>query len=347
MSEAFPFQMDHHYGYDFGEWGSAPRKPLIECDMAHRGELMDSVIGPDVVTGKPTVYHIVRCELCIATHVWPLPPPESLAQYYEREFYQTDKPDMITRYERDADWWLTCVHNPLLDACVRHGQLPHDPKLLDIGAGPGLMLRAAGERDWITRGIEPSPVCAERLHQRNEVIYHGTLETYMESAQRRVWGLYDVLVLYETLEHCPCPEETLLHCYDLLAPGGMLVICVPNDFSPLQLLACEKFNLPRYWLAPPQHLFYFTPKTLQLLVRRCGFTICEMRGTYPLERFMLADDICYVGNDKLGRRCHETRMQYEHTFFAEGRWDELEAEYRANITQRIGREIVCVAKKVA
>ena len=69
------FQMEHHFSTDYGEWGSAPRGPLIRCDRAHQGELMDSVIGPDVTTGKPMVYHILRCELCIAIHAWPLPKP--------------------------------------------------------------------------------------------------------------------------------------------------------------------------------------------------------------------------------------------------------------------------------
>lgn len=58
------FQMAWHDNpYTYPEWGSTPRGPLIRCDGAHQGELMDSVIGPDVVTGKSMVYHVLRCEL--------------------------------------------------------------------------------------------------------------------------------------------------------------------------------------------------------------------------------------------------------------------------------------------
>lgn len=64
LDAQYDFQLAWHDNpHTYPEWGSSPRGPLIRCDAAHQGELMDSVIGPDVVTGKPMVYHVVRCEL--------------------------------------------------------------------------------------------------------------------------------------------------------------------------------------------------------------------------------------------------------------------------------------------
>jgi 2-polyprenyl-3-methyl-5-hydroxy-6-metoxy-1,4-benzoquinol methylase len=58
----------------------------------------------------------------------------------------------------------------------------------------------------------------------------GTLEDYMAF---RDWCpkeimTWDVLYLYEVLEHHPNPEAILLDCYELLNPGGIMVICVPG-----------------------------------------------------------------------------------------------------------------------
>lgn len=349
--------MAHHDGDDYSEWGSAPRKPLVQLDMAHKGEWMASVIGPDVSTGKPMVYQVLRCELCIATHVWPLPQQEALATYYTKEFYQADKPDYVERYERDREWWERCVHGPILDTCetylhrerlIRTGT---PPRFLDIGSGPGIALDCAMNRGYDTMGIEPNAWLCDELRNHGHYMRQGTLEQFGDSAFEVFYGgeeikrqKFDALMAYEVLEHQPCPEEFLLRCYDLLEVGGVIVVVVPNDYSPIQLAAQAKLGLASYWLAPPQHLFYFTPKTLQLLVRRCGFAIRQMRGTFPLDKFLL-QDYNYIGDDRLGRLVHGWRMQDELHAVHTGQWKQREQEYTMNMTQRIGREIVCIAQK--
>ncbi len=213
--------------------------------------------------------------------------------------------------------------------------------VLEIGAGPGIALDVAASYEWCTYAIEPSPLCATRLETLHHV-FHGTLEDFGASTHARY---FTMLYLYEVLEHQPCPEAFLLQCYELLAPGGVMVICVPNDYSPVQFTACEKLHLLHYWLAPPQHLHYFSPKMLQLLVRRCGFSIVDMRGTYPLERFLLGGRN-YIGNDTIGREIHQIRMQDELFVLQSGLWPARERQYRRNMTeQRLGREIVCLVQK--
>lgn len=340
------FQLAWHVGDDWPEWGSAPHKPLVQLDMGHKGEWLESVIGPDVATGKPMVYHVLRCELCIATHVWPLPPPEALAKYYATQFYERDKPDYVARYETDREWWEKCVHQPILQQCADllycNGVEADQVSFLDIGSGPGLALDCAKRLGWQTNGIEPHAGLCQAVSQRGHLMRQGTFETTM--------GLYStaiahVLYAYEVLEHQPCPDDFLLRCYDLLEKDGVLVCVVPNDYSPIQLAAQVKFGLPSYWLAPPQHLFYWTPKTLQLCVRRAGFQILDMRGTFPIDKFLLEEGRNYIGDDAMGRRCHTYRMQDELYAVEHGQWAQREQEYRFNLIQRIGREIVCIARK--
>ena len=345
------FQLAWHVGDDWPEWGSAPRKPLVQFDMAHKGEWLESVIGPDVVTGKPMVYQVLRCELCIGIHVWPLPDPAALAKFYAEQFYQVEKPDYVARYQADRPWWEQCVHGPILTHC--RTLLPLDAlwdgiRFLDIGAGPGIALDCAQRLDWQTWGIEPHKGLCEALRQRGHSMHEGPLETLPSGPLLFPFDDHarvHVLMAYEVLEHQPCPEDFLLRCYDLLEPGGLLICVVPNDYSPIQLAAQKKLSLTSYWLAPSQHLFYWTPKTLQLCVRRAGFQILDMRGTFPLDKFLLEEGRNYIGDDAMGRRCHTFRMQDELYAVEHGQWAQREQEYRHNLTQRVGREIVCLARK--
>lgn len=340
----YDFQMAHHDSSDWPEWGSAPRRPLVQFDGAHAGEWLDSVIGDDPSTGDKCIYHIVRCELCIMTHVWPIPHPEALNEYYRAMFYQVDKADMVARYEQDRVWWERCVHEPILnDVCalmVKYATFPTIPTLLDIGAGVGIALDSAKKLyGFQTYGIEPNEDLCADLSLRGHRMTCGNLQDHTGGKR------YHCLYLYETLEHLPYPEESLLQCYDMVEPGGIIAVVVPNDYNPIQCEAVRTMGIKPWWLAPPQHLNYFTPKTLQLLVRRCGFTLRDMRGTYPIDQHILKGEN-YIGNDVLGRNIHRRRMQDELNIALNGHWQGRESVYRQNIANRIGREIVAIAQKM-
>jgi predicted SAM-dependent methyltransferase len=190
-----------------------------------------------------------------------------------------------------------------------------------------------------TSGIEPNRFVAEQARARGHEVFCLTLDTFSANDDR-----WHIITAYEVLEHQSCPEEFLLRCHDLLEPGGILAVVVPNDCSPLQYAAIKKLGISPWWYAPPQHLFYWTPKTLQLQMRRCGFTILDMRGTYPIDQALLNGQN-YIGNDVLGREVHTQRMQWELDMVHQGQWSQVEDEYRSNLQCRIGREIVCIARK--
>ena len=332
--------MDSHFSADYPEWGSAPRGPLVRLDRAHQGEWMGSVIGKDPVTGEPMVYQLLRCELCILLHLWPLPSEEALRTFYAREFYQTAHPDYLARYEADRAWWALCMHGPLLNSLRDASQdLSGSPRILDVGAGPGLLLDEARRRGWTTEALEPSLPCATRLRARGHRVLDGSLLDIPKET-------YDCLTMWEVLEHVPNPEETLLDVWNVLQPGGVLGLVVPNEWTPGQLEACRRFGVSRWWIAAPEHLNYFTPKTLQLVARRAGFQQVTMRSTYPMvEQFLLTEGRCYVGNDSLGRACHQERMAREMAQMRAGQWATMETEYIANVAMRRGRELVYVGRK--
>lgn len=338
------FQLAGHTDRDtYPEWGSAPRRPLVKFDMAHQGEWMESVIGQSVETGEPMVYHIVRCELCVLTHIWPIPSTEGLARYYRDTFYQEEKKGYLERSLEDARWWTECTYKPLLRQCTMHVRLdcPEEDRIrfLDIGSGPGLALDTARAMGWHTTGIEPHAGLCERGTAQGHVMLHGTIDT-ADLANKK----YDVIGLYEVLEHSREPEELIRRCWELLDTNGVLYVAVPSDYNPLQYAACQQHNLFHYWISIPDHINYFTPATLKLLVRRCGFQLRHIHMTYPMEQFLLDGDV-YVGNPVVGRACHKKRMTFELEQARIGDWNKLEQQYVLNVERRIGREIVAVFVK--
>lgn len=350
----FDYLIETHNSTDWFEWGSAARGPLVQFDGAHAGEWLTSIIGAEPTDlERQRIYHIVRCELCILTHVWPLPSQEELDAYYEGAFYRSAGAHEHAQHVRDKQWWEEAVYAPLLGTCVsllKQQGCDWPFWLCDVGAGYGLALDTAQGWGWITSGVEPDVGCVNRLQRRGHDMYWGTLQQAMRkktngSRSTDRWKP-DVWLLWETLEHQRNPEEYLLDLYDAMRPRSLLVLSVPNDFSPLQLAARDKYKLPYYWLTPPVHLHYFTPKTLQLVVRRAGFKILDMRGTYPLEQHMLDEDgACYVGNTALWQQYTDIKIAREIEAVHTNKWEELVAEYRENLATRIGRSIVCIAQR--
>jgi 2-polyprenyl-3-methyl-5-hydroxy-6-metoxy-1,4-benzoquinol methylase len=164
-----------------------------------------------------------------------------------------------------------------IDRVRRHFHIPlellGDPprpgaRLLDVGCGPGLFIRAAAERGWAGEGVEVSAGLA--AYARN-IAGVPVREETIESAALSD-GAYDAVVLLDVLEHVREPGAVLEKAARILRPGGKLIVGTP-DFRSLSRLI-----LGRNWavLSPAEHLFYFTAPTLARILEGAGF---EVRGT--------------------------------------------------------------------
>lgn len=310
-------------------WGCAPKSTNYVRYGCHEGEII----------GEKNGYLIIHCRVCILNHVANLPTEEFLAEYYAKQFYTFSKPDYVERYERDRDWWemhhnytIQQVRSLLWDRTVL--------SVIDVGSGPGIFLDCAKNAGFETYGVEPCDEIAELSRKRGHHVWTGVLKDQP--------GKYDMVNAYEVLEHVPDPEGFLDICRGMLNPGGVLCVTVPNDYNLLQLEAQKRLGLKEWWLAPPEHLNYFEPKSLQLMVRRVGFKVRDIRTTFPLERFLL-DGMNYIGNDEVGREIHAARKHYEYIEMRLGRWEQLMETYRDQCSDpysgTIGREIVLIATK--
>jgi 2-polyprenyl-3-methyl-5-hydroxy-6-metoxy-1,4-benzoquinol methylase len=79
---------------------------------------------------------------------------------------------------------------------------------------------------------------------------------------------FDAISLFDVLEHLLAPVRTLRACIDLLAPGGILFLYVPNYDSASRLL----MGSDAHFIWPTHHLNYYTPATIRDLMSRNGLT---------------------------------------------------------------------------
>ena len=294
--------------------------------------------GPIIETSADGTLRVMQCSACGFAHVQPLPDEKMTADYYQAgAFYSSNSPRDWFDLEIVELPYHRLVYADWLDTLAAYTDKPPDEPLsiLDVGCGSGWFLDSARLKGWETTGIEPAPQ-ARALAEEKGLHILSTLE---EAPKHH----YDAAAMILVLEHLTRPLRTLRNVRERLCDKGVLLIQVPNDFSPLQDVARKIHDLPAWFICHP-HVGYFQPATLRALVEDAGFEVVETRTTYPMEQFLLSGRQ-YVGNEELGRACFRERMAYETALYQHGQIELLRQTQRAYFEQGIGREIVMVGVK--
>jgi len=205
-------------------------------------------------------YEVQRCGNCGMGKTMPFPSDEELEELYSASNYR-DK-DKGKRFIPPMEWLVGLLRNRRLRAIERFIK---KGTILDIGCGRGLLLKAARESGWEVYATEHNKDSASHaadilgIDVRSDDIRNAGFES----------GSFDVISLWHVLEHLQDPQGVIEKCHDLLKPGGLLVIAVPN-FASLQAIVSG-----RHWfhLDVPYHLYHFKLHSLEKLIGRSGFRI--------------------------------------------------------------------------
>ncbi len=139
-------------------------------------------------------------------------------------------------------------------------------RMIDVGSGMGLTLDILQQIGWEVSGIELDPHAAAA---RPELpVFVGDLSTIKIPE-----GSVDVVRAWHVVEHLRDPLEALQRMRGWLAPGGELILGVPNIDSAMRWWFRERWGGWRY----PYHLYHFTPETIRALVMRAGFSEVRVR----------------------------------------------------------------------
>jgi len=176
----------------------------------------------------------------------------------ERAFYKT-----FTRYLAD------------IESCVL------GRRLLDIGCGTGIFLQVARDRGWDCCGIDISPHAVELARGRLGVpIEAGKLENGLFANER-----FDVVTMWDVIEHLDDPVKMLQEVYHRLNPGGLFIAETPDEEFLVRTLVKLFYRagvgiaqfFPKYFYYQ-DHLFYFSLRSLSRLLQASGpFTIIKVQ----------------------------------------------------------------------
>ena len=134
--------------------------------------------------------------------------------------------------------------------------------LLDIGCGEGFFLFNASRAGYITKGIELSQDAVE--YARRE--FGLDVEAKPFEGLRFSEGHFDVITMWQVLEHVPYPLAILKEVHRILKPEGLLVTSTPNiEGIPAKILG------KRWWNVRCLHINQFTVKTLTTILMNIGF----------------------------------------------------------------------------
>lgn len=151
---------------------------------------------------------------------------------------------------------------------------------LEVGSYVGAFLAAAREQGWNFEGLDVNPDVNEYVRSRGFVVHDGDLESF-RAADRS----FDAIAIWNTFDQLPDPRAALRASLDLLRPGGVLALRVPNGACYARWRPLLKGSTPRTAFATRllahnnlltfPYRFGFTPRSLTRLLRDTGFG--EMR----------------------------------------------------------------------
>lgn len=146
--------------------------------------------------------------------------------------------------------------------------IPQKGSVLDIGTASGSFLAAARKRGWDVHGCELNKWM---VHWGNKH-YGLSIEQGTVFDQKYRAESFDLVTLWDVIEHTPDPAKVVHECNRILKQHGVLVINYPDIGSWIARL------MKRKWLfLTSVHLYYFTQDTMQRLLEQAGFEVVLLR----------------------------------------------------------------------
>jgi 2-polyprenyl-3-methyl-5-hydroxy-6-metoxy-1,4-benzoquinol methylase len=268
----------------------------------------------------------------------PTPSPEEITKFYADEFYTGEYKNFndssLEVQVQDKDFfegkWLDIYENFL----EIKKKINKNTSILDIGCGWSQALIFFKKKGLECYGFDPAIEAVQYGCKKGLNIKHAGLDGMDVFEGKK----FDIVTMFNVLEHLADPVKALKQIKKILKPKGILVVDVPNEFNDFQLAGRDTHNLKNWWIAPPNHLNYFSKDSLVKLLESLSFSVKICESSFPLEMFLLFGDN-YVTNRKLGSESHKKRVAFEMNLRKFNKKLTLKNFYRALANINLGRQI--------
>ena len=247
-----------------------PRMRSVSCNLCDADDTR--TIRESTGEGR-----IVRCRRCGLAYVSPRLAIDPRQQYESDEYHEkselaTGRPG-YTSYSSDRPVLFPYFGRRAAEIA----SLKPGGRLLEIGAASGYFLEQARNHGLRPEGIEPSRACQRAIRDELHLpVVAGSIEEAAIDPRT-----YDVVALFQTIEHFDDPRGAVLKVARWLKPGGLIVMTTPNRDGWFARLAGRRW----FEYKPREHLYYFDSTTIARMLESVGFDrIVVMRDPnhYPV-----------------------------------------------------------------
>jgi SAM-dependent methyltransferase len=208
-------------------------------------------------------YEVVRCPACGFLYRHPGIQPDRLGELYAGKYSKFLTGHYSEKRRRRYELGMEAFAPTFAAGTGR--------RLLDFGCGAGQFLDLAQARGFEVYGVDLSQDAIDTARERHPHAHFGAPLDVPEIAA----GGFDVITMWSVLAHLATPVEDLTMLRSLLAPGGRLLILTVNANSLYLKAVGERWNgFTR------NHLKFYGPETLGVLLRRAGFSDVVFKPMY-------------------------------------------------------------------
>lgn len=266
------------------------------------------------------------------------PSKEELRVYYAERYFQNNQGNYRSEYSPEERAY---IENKLAQRAQIVNKLTHGRvgSMLDVGCGEGFAMAYFHRHGWTVEGLDYSQSGVAAMNpQCLSALTTGDVDTLLQH-KSCLGQKYDLIWLSNVLEHVPDPIGLMSQMQELLNEAGVLVVTVPNDFSPVQRELIRQGHITEeFWVAPPDHLSYFDESSLRAVGAVTGYQIQHLIGDFPIDMFLYHPGSNYVADRSLGPAAHRARVQLEN-LLSERSIQEVNDFYEAMARVGLGRDL--------
>jgi SAM-dependent methyltransferase len=152
---------------------------------------------------------------------------------------------------------------------------PPGSRVLDIGTAGGAFLEAARQLGYDAYGMEPSQYLVEQARRRGLKVDQGTIDNHGFEPSS-----FDLICLWDVLEHLSDPRASLREIARLLKPDGVVLINYP-DIGTLQARLAGR----RFWWLLSVHLQHFDRRSIRDICSRVGLEVFHFQRYWQILEF--------------------------------------------------------------
>lgn len=179
----------------------------------------------------------------------------------------SEHPGTYPTHDREINKRKKRVTKILTSAAQKSSQVTY----LDVGCSNGFSIEVGNQLGYHSSGVETALQPASNAINKGLDVFHGTLEQAQFNDNQ-----FDIISLFEVIEHIPDPLPLLLEIRRILKHDGTIIISTGNTRSISAAILKEKWD---YYKMSNHggHISFFNPSSINTLASRSGLAVNKIR----------------------------------------------------------------------